>query len=377
MGPTGKTEGPGARADPRVLLDRCFEDGPEHFPAFFRRIKPALYGPILKYRDFLPRGGVPAAEEAARDGLSDLLAALIKRGAADRYEAARECFYDIWALVGKQDLLEKYRLDGRDGAGIFNGLRRVASNHVYSMVVKTEPEMSRLFTRLRGILEREPEFASFPDGDEDWWGLSGWRNPEQFRGPPEDLKSLLSGVDPVARIPRRPGARKASAVISSRALKDLAVAIYEALLKTLTDSGLIRAVGLKLPIIDAGFVPLEIPIGDGDEEDEPVAVSPGARRNPDQGWRTAAEEFAGSLTPRQWEVFRLYWLEERTLVETGSALVISKSLVKQESDRVMRRLLEAAASDTREDCDYFIGALRDLAVEKSADRPFSKSGGKR
>lgn len=367
---TGNPERPPARPDPRVLLERCLEEGPDHFPAFFRRVKPALYGPILKYRDFLSPGSVPTREETAREGFSDLFAALCRRRAADRYEAAKELVYEIWALVTEKRLLEKYSLDGRDGEGIARGLAAVAANLVYSRVTRREPEMSRLFKRLKSLLDREPEFLIFPEGEEDWWGLAGWRDPDQFSGSLEELKDHLSGIPAVFRVPERAGAGKASVVISNPDLKELAVSIYEALRKTLTDSRLIRAVGLKLPIIDAGFIPLDAPAGEEGEDDPPVPVPAGARAGPVQGWPAAAEEFVNSLTPRQRSVLRLYWMEEMTLERTGAELGLSKSLVKVEKDEVLRLLREEPGLAGKEEYECFVAALREAALEKPADRPF-------
>lgn len=359
----------GREADPRALLERYLEEGEICFPPFFRRIKPSLYGPVLKYRDFFPEGSVPDRSEAAREGLSDLFAALCRRRAANRYEAAKDCVYELWALLQEKRILEKFYREGRDGPGILRGLRAFSSNHIYSLVTKKEPEMSRLFKRLKRLLEREREFALFESGDGDWWGLAGWRSPKRFFGSPEELRGLLSGIPAVFRIRERPGALKASVVIGNRDLKGLAITIYEALLQTLTASRLIRAVGLKLPIIDPGFIPLDAPAG-GREEDGEGETPPGAAKKKIaavQGWEMAAAEFRRSLTTRRRRVLRLYWLEENTLEETGAALGISKSLVKQEKDEIFRLLLRSGRWNNQEDWECFVAALRTAALENSSD----------
>ncbi|MFH1037158.1 MAG: sigma factor-like helix-turn-helix DNA-binding protein [PVC group bacterium] len=354
--------------DLRTLLNEYIERGEDHFPPLFRKIKPCIYFPLIKYRNFFPDGACPDVDYVKEEGFSDLFALLCKRRAPSKYDAIKECVYEIWALLEEKKVLEKYYYEGRDSEGIKNGLMGIAGNYIYAQVIKKEPEMSRLFKRVNSLLRDEQKFKVFPDAKEkEWWGLSSWTNPEEFHGSMEEMGVLLSPIPAVVRIKERPGAKKASMVITNLRLKELMVRILDALKKTLTSSRLIKAIGRKVPIIDAGFTSLDVPRKEGgeDEDGAGICVFP-VKKAPSRGMAEDAGDFYDSLTERQQQVLRLYWLEERNLEETGSALGISKSLVAVEKN-VILELLWGKGWGSVEEFELYVEALRNATLEKSGD----------
>ena len=353
--------------DLQILLKEYIEEGEEYFPALFRQIKPCLYFPLLKYRNFFPDGAYPDADSARADGFSDLFAVLLKRGAASKYDAIRDHLYGIWELIEKGKILEQYYYEHRDSAGIRNGLEKIAGNYIYGSITDREPEMSRIFTRMKKILENGPKFRIFPSEKEEWWGLSYWSDPDEFHRSMEEMRELISSIPAANRIKERPDAKKSSIVLSNSRMNGLMNRILEALKMTLTASLFIKAIGLKVPIIDAGFTSLDLPPG-RDEKDEEGAgsrVFP-RKRSPSPGMAEDAGYLYDSLTGRQQQVLRYYWMEEATLEETGAILGISKSLVANEKIAILGRLRKESW-EIMEEFELFVEALRNIVLEKLCD----------
>ncbi|MEA1926846.1 MAG: sigma factor-like helix-turn-helix DNA-binding protein [Candidatus Auribacterota bacterium] len=358
-------------SDLRILLKKYIEEGDDHFPALFRQIKPYLYFPLLKYRNFLPDTSPPDSDAVQRDGFSDLFAALCQRNAVYKYEATKDMVYEIWVALENENILIKYYHEGRDSNGIKKGLRKIAGQRMLSRIIKKEPELSRIYKRMIIILKHEEEFNDFSLDRESWWGLSVWLNPEEFHGSLEDIKNLLSSISVIKRIKERRGAKKASAIISNPGLKDLMARILEEIRKTLTAAFFIKSIGLKVYITDPGFVSLDAPIksnraeSNNEEERDGYSCLPSKTASTISA-KDSAAEFLNSLTGRQRQVLKLCLLEGVTLTEAGRTMGISKSLVGNERTAILE-ILRKIKWKNLEEYELFTTAVGKMAMEKIRD----------
>ena len=355
----------------RILLKEYIQGGDEYFPALFRQIKPCIYFPLLKYRNFLPDSSPPDSDAVRRDGFSDLFAVLCKRNAIYKYEAIKEMVYEIWELLERKHVLVKYYHEDGDNKRIRYGLMTIAGREMLARIIKKEPELSRIYKRMVRILRNEDEFKDFSPGYESWWGLSVWVDPEEFHSSLEDMAELLSSIGVVKRIKEHRGAKKASAIISNPGLKNLMAHILEEIRKTLTAYFFIKAIGLKVYLTDPGFVSLDSPLksnraeSDNEEDRDGYSCLPSKTSS-----TTSAEEsaaiFLNSLTGRQQQILKLCLLEGDTLVDAGKKLGVSKSLVGNENTAILELLREIKWNNL-EEYELFAAAVGKLTMEKFTD----------
>jgi len=359
-------------SDLRILLKEYIEEGDEHFPALFRQIKPCIYFPLLKYRNFLPDSTPPDSETAQRDGFSDLFAVLCKRNAVYKYEALKEMVYVIWEFLEKKKILIKYYHQDYNSSRIKGDLITIAGHEMLAGIIKKEPELSRIYRRMVNILKHEGEFKDFSPDRESWWGLTVWVNPEEFHGSLQDIKDLLAPISVIKRIEERRGAKKASAIISNPGLRKLMAQILEEIRKTLTATFFIKSIGLKVYLTDPGFVSLESPIkssrsNDKDPEDERDGYSGlPAKTTSTISAKDSAADFLNSLTGRQRQVLKLCLLEGVTLTEAGKTMGISKSLVGNERAAILE-IIRGIKWKNLEEYEHFTTAVGKMVMEIFAD----------
>lgn len=156
----------------------------------------------------------------------------------------------------------------------------------------------------------------------------------------DDLKSQVNGI-PALKRKKYDGEQRVSPEVSEAGLKELLCAVFETAegpidLNTLTDF-----VCHELGVKDAGFDSMELFESEAVQPRSffPSKIGFALSEMGEAEMRVHVRQVYDRLTPRQKEIFRMVFLEGRSVPEVCAALGVGKSVVYEELQNIIQKLI--------------------------------------
>jgi hypothetical protein len=232
-----------------------------------------------------------------------------------------------------------YVLDKAEEGNVDYLMIQIFDQFLAESAQRRSPHVTNLRRRIKAVLNtlREEGKIVALSGSEELWASKN--SPSGAPLALDELRQKVSALPALSKI-YYDGEERGSPVISERDLKALLSSVFDSIREPVSLDTLTGFLCHHLGVWDARFEAMEVS-QPGEQETREWPFPDQKALRPDMEEAEALMEMKKALqglSPRQMEIFRLYYTEQRSVMEICDIMSLGKTVVYQELDAIKRAL---------------------------------------